>query len=50
MNRFTVTVRTGASSTTYTAIAASSGKAFADAADLFGDAPVGITVVPGRVK
>jgi len=50
MNHFTVTVRTTGSSTTYTALAQSSGDAYANAADLFGDTPCGITVVPGRAS
>lgn len=50
MNQFIVTVRTGASSTTFPALAPSSSDAYADAADLFGDTPCGITVMPGRVS
>lgn len=46
MKRFRVTVRTAGNSTTYTAIAASSGAAYAAAADQLGDTPCGITVTP----
>lgn len=48
MNQFTVTVRTSASRTTFTTLASSSGDAYESAADLFGDMPCGITVLPGR--
>lgn len=50
MNHFTVTVRTSASRTTLTAIATTSGDAYEFAADLFGDTPCGITVMPGQVR
>lgn len=50
MNHFTVTVRTSASRMTYTAVAPSSGSAYETAADLFGDTPCGITVVPAQVR
>jgi len=48
MKPFTVTVRTTASSNTYTAHASSSFSAFESAAESCGDVPCGITVVPNR--
>lgn len=44
MKTFQITVRTATRCTTYSALAASSSQAAIDAADLFGDAPCGITV------
>jgi len=49
MKAFTVTIRTAAHSQTYTALAATSAQAAADAADLFIEA-CGITVMPAGAK
>lgn len=46
MSAYTVTVRTALASTTYTAIAHTSGEASAAAADIFADTPCGISVHP----
>lgn len=48
MKSFQITVRTATSCTTYSALAATSCDALMDAADLFGDAPCGITVTTGK--
>jgi hypothetical protein len=43
---FTVTIRSSSASTTYIALAPSSSVAWANAADMHGDDPCGITVTP----
>jgi hypothetical protein len=47
---FQITARIADRITRYVAVAGSSGAAFADAADTYGDIPCGITVTPVRVR